>query len=289
MVPQARPLPNSSGRGKTHRVVKIAIVTGVLVGLALIFVLPFLWVISISLRSENSIFSSASWIPKVFLWANYLKALRYFPFFHDALNTMIITVPSVLGTLVSSSFVAYGLAHLEWRGRNSVFVVVMTHMFIPVWITIIPLYVIFFHLHLIDTFYPLILPNLFGSAFSIFLFRQFFMRQPKSLIDAARIDGASELRIFANIVMPMSKPAILVVLLLNVVWNWTDFFGPLVYLTNPAKYTLMLGLATFQGKHLTLWPELMAANVMVIVPVLVLFFVGQRHFMEGINLTGTTG
>ncbi|PSR22323.1 MAG: hypothetical protein C7B45_07400 [Sulfobacillus acidophilus] len=289
MVPQARPVPISRGGGKTRRIAKIAIVTGVLVGLALIFILPFLWVISISLRSENSIFSSASWIPKVFLWANYLRALRYFPFFHDALNTMIITVPSVLGTLVSSSFVAYGLAHLEWRGRNSVFIVVMTHMFIPVWITIIPLYVIFFHLHLIDTFYPLILPNLFGSAFSIFLFRQFFMRQPKSLIDAARIDGASELRIFANIVMPMSKPAILVVLLLNVVWNWTDFFGPLVYLTNPAKYTLMLGLATFQGKHLTLWPELMAANVMVIVPVLVLFFVGQRHFMEGINLTGTTG
>lgn len=272
-----------------RRVIKLTLVTVVLIGLAVLFLIPFVWVLSISLRSENSIFSSTSWIPKVFLWSNYVAALNYFPFFRDTLNTLIITVPSVLGSLVSSALVAYGLAHLEWKGKNSVFMVVMSHMLIPIWITIIPLYVIFVHLSLIDTFWPLIIPNLFGSAFSIFLFRQFFLRQPKTLLDAARMDGATELRIFSTIVMPMSKPAILVVVLLNFVWNWTDFFGPLVYLSNPAKYTLMLGLATFQGKHLTLWPELMAANVMVIAPVLVLFFMTQRHFVEGINLTGTTG
>lgn len=289
MLERTRPRSVGATFSTHRRAINIALVTIVLTGLAVIFVIPFLWVISISLRSENSIFSQGSWIPKVFLWSNYVAALHYFPFFRDTLNTLIITVPSVLGSLISSALVAYGLAHLEWRGKNSVFLVIMSHMLIPIWVTIIPLYVIFFHLHMIDTFGPLILPNLFGSAFSIFLFRQFFLRQPKALLDAARMDGASELRIFSTIVMPMSKPAILVVLLLSFVWNWTDFFGPLVYLSNPAKYTLMLGLATFQGKHLTLWPELMAANVMVIAPVLILFFFAQRHFMEGISLTGTTG
>ena len=286
--------PRNMGPNRRMRVspitLKLSIVMVALLALVAVFLIPFLWMLSISVHSETSLFSGSSWIPKIFYWSNYLAAFHYFPFVQDTINTLIITVPSVVGTVVSSAWVAYGLAHLEWRGKQGVFLVVMSHMLIPIWITIIPLYVIFFHMGLINTFWPLIIPNLFGSAFSIFLFRQFFLRQPKSLLDAARIDGATEMRIFATVVVPMSKPAILVVALLNFVWHWTDFFGPLVYLNAPSKYTLMLGLATaFQGKHLTLWPELMASNVLVIAPVLVLFFMAQRHFMEGINLTGVTG
>ncbi|MCY0898883.1 MAG: carbohydrate ABC transporter permease [Firmicutes bacterium] len=274
----------------TRDLVKRIVVFLLLLGIVLLFVVPIIWMVLTSFQPETQIFNpSAGWIPVHWMWSNYVKALEYFPYLLYLKNTLTITVPATAGIVVSSAFVAYGLSHLKWRGQNAVFYVVLSHMVIPVWVTIIPLYIIFSHIHWINTYWPLIVPHLFGSAFSVFLYRQFFLKQPTAVLDAARIDGASELRIFAQIVMPMAQPAILVVTLLNFVWTWTDFFGPLVFLNDPNKYTLMLGLAVFEGKHLTLWPELMAANVMVIAPVLLIFALAQRQFIEGINLTGTVG
>lgn len=279
---------------------KTLILTLVLVYLALVFLVPFFWMISTSLKTQAEVFNpSVGLWPHVWYWLNYPSVISDrrtalghvigFPFWQDLKNTLEIAVLSTLGTVMSSAMVAYALALLRWRAREGVFLVVLSHMMIPVWITIIPLYIIFVKIHWINTFLPLIVPNYFGSAFSIFLLRQFFMRQPISLLDAARIDGANELRIFVQLVLPLARAALAVVALFAFMWSWTDFFSPLVFLSDPTKYTLMLGLAAFQGKHGAFWPQLMAANIIIISPILVLFFFAQRQFTEGFHFSGLGG
>lgn len=268
--------------------------------IALIFMVPFFWMISTSLKTQAEVFSpKVGFFPHVLDWHNYPTVVSNrrtnfghvigFPFWQDLKNTVEIAGLSTLGTVISSAMVAYALALLRWRARNTVFLVVLSHMMIPIWITIIPLYLIFVKIHWINTFLPLIVPSYFGSAFSIFLLRQFFMRQPVSLLDAARMDGANELRIFVQLVLPLARAALAVVALFAFMWSWTDFFSPLVFLSDPSKYTLMLGLAAFQGKHATLWPELMAANIIIISPILILFFFAQRQFIEGFHFSGLGG
>jgi multiple sugar transport system permease protein len=262
----------------------------IVLGAAIVFVFPVYWMVVTSLKSTPEVFHVPPvWWPAQLQWGNYPEALANFPFLHYAANTLRIALPVVAGTTISSALVAYGFARLRWRGREIVFYLVLATLMIPNWVTLVPLYILFNRLGWVDTYRPLILPSWFGDAFSIFLLRQFFLRQPQDLIDAARVDGASHLRIFAEIIVPLARPALAVVALFAFINAWTDFFNPLIYLTNPDKHTLQLGLFTFFSQHFVNWPGFMAASVVVLLPVAILFFLTQKTFIEGITFTGLRG
>jgi len=262
----------------------------VLVASAVGFVFPLAWMLSTSLKAESEVFALPPiWFPAEIRWSNYPSALTYFPFPLYLRNTLIITVPSVLGNLLSSALAAYGFSRVRWPGRDAVFALVLATLLIPTWTTLIPVYVLFAKLHWVGTFLPLIVPNFFGAAFYIFLLRQFFLRQPQELVDAARIDGSSHLGVFTRIILPLSKPVLAVVALFSFMENWKDFFGPLIYLNDENLYTLSIGLYSFQSQHLTHWTELMGASLMVASPMIILFFLTQRTFVEGITFTGLRG
>lgn len=257
---------------------------------SLAFVFPLFWMISTSLKQESQVFAVPPiWWPTTLQWGNYPLSFTFFPFFPYLKNTMTITVPSVVGTLLSSVSVAYGFARVRWPGRDAVFVLVLATLMIPNYVTLIPLYILFAHMHWIGTFLPLIVPNFFGSAFFIFLLRQFFLQQPQELMDAAVMDGASHLGILWRILLPLSKPALAVVVLFQFQNSWTDFFGPLIFLNKPQTYTLSIGLYSFQSQHLTEWTPLMAASLVVVAPMIIIFFLAQRTFIEGITFTGIRG
>lgn len=254
------------------------------------FIFPLFWMISTSLKLESQVFAVPPiWWPDVIQWGNYPESFTYFPFFPYLENTMIITVPSVVGTLLSSVLVAYGFARVRWPGRDATFVLVLATLMIPNYVTLIPLYILFARMHWIGTFLPLIVPNFFGSAFFIFLLRQFFLQQPQDLMDAASMDGAGHLGTLWRILLPLSKPALAVVVLFQFQASWTDFFGPLIFLNKPETYTLSIGLYSFQSQHLTQWAPLMAASLVVIAPMIIIFFLAQRTFIEGITFTGLRG
>lgn len=254
------------------------------------FVFPLLWMFSTSLKDESEVFTVPPvWIPAVLRWSNYPESLTFFPFLLYLQNTLIITVPSVVGNLIASALAAYGFSRVRWPGRDATFTLVLATLLIPVWTTLIPVYVLFVKMHWVGTFLPLIVPNLLGTPFSIFLLRQFFLRQPQELVDAARIDGSSHLGVFTRIILPLSKPALAVVLLFSFMDNWKDFFNPLIYLNDENLYTLSIGLYSFQSQHLTLWTPLMAASLLIAAPMVILFFLTQRTFIEGITFTGLRG
>lgn len=262
----------------------------VVVVFAALFVAPLYWMITTSLKSSAEVFQMPPvWWPPHLRWNNYPDALDYFPFVRYAKNTLRIAVPVAFGTTVSSSLVAYGFSRLRWPGRDLVFYLVLATLMIPNWVTLVPLYILFNNIHWVNTYRPLVVPAFFGDPFSIFLLRQFFLRQPQDLVDAARVDGASHLRIFAQIILPLSRPALAVVGLFAFINSWTDFFNPLIYLSNPDKYTLQIGLFNFFAQHFVNWPGFMAASVVVLAPVVVIFFLAQKTFIEGITFTGLRG
>jgi multiple sugar transport system permease protein len=262
----------------------------VLVVLAAIYLAPFAWMITTSVKTQpQSIASPPSLIPNPLTLDAFPKAFDQMNFLGALKNTLIYAVPSVIGTLISCSLVAYGFALVQWPGRNVVFVIVLATMMLPSQVTLIPLYVIYARLGWINTFLPLVLPSFLGVPFFIFLLRQFFLGIPKDLLDAARIDGASELRILTRIVVPLSKPALITVGLLTFIDKWNDFYGPLIFLQKPELRPLSLALEVFQANHSTDWPRLMAASVIVAVPLVVTYFIAQRWFIEGLTLTGSKG
>jgi multiple sugar transport system permease protein len=257
---------------------------------AVLFVAPLYWMVMTSLKTTPEVFRLPPvWWPSTLRWGNYPDALDYFPFMRYAGNTLRIALPVAFGTTLSSALVAYGFSRLRWRGRDAVFYLVLATLMIPSWVTLVPLYILFNHLGWVNTYRPLVVPAFFGDPFSIFLLRQFFLRQPQDLVDAARVDGASHLRIFAQIILPLSRPALAVVGLFAFINSWTDFFNPLIYLSNPDKYTLQIGLFNFFAQHFVNWPGFMAASVVVLAPVVVIFFLAQKTFIEGITFTGLRG
>jgi multiple sugar transport system permease protein len=263
-----------------------------LLGFGFVFALPLLWMLSTSLKVEAQIFSYPPvWIPNPVKWANYVRATEVMPFLLYARNTLIICIMSLSGQVISSSLAGYGFARIKWPGRDIVFVLVLSTMMLPYQVTMIPLYVIFRKLHWINTLQPLFVPSLFGAAFNIFLFRQFFMSIPSELSDAARIDGCGEFDIYRRIVVPLSIPVITTVALFDFLYNWNDFQGPLIYLQNQKVYTLSLGLQAFGGYYAkNLEPAtLMAAAAIITLPAIVLFFVAQKTFIQGIAMTGIKG
>lgn len=263
----------------------------VLVLLAATFVFPLVWMILTSLKTaQQAISIPPTWIPDPWMWRNYPDAWASQPFVKYIVNTLIYCATSVFGVVLSSSLVAYGFSRLRWRGRDTLFYVMVSTMLLPYIVTLIPLFVVYKNLGWTNSYLPLIVPTFFGaSVFSTFLLRQFFMTIPESLSESARMDGASELWIYLRIIIPLSKPALAVVALFQFLNAWNDFLGPLIYLNDASKYPLSLALTQMIGTFSTNWSWLMAASTIMTVPIIVLFFLTQKTFIQGITLTGVKG
>lgn len=255
-----------------------------------LFLLPFLWMVSTSLKPSTQLFVYPPvWIPEPFEWANYTKAMTTVPFFVYLQNTLIVACCATLGAVLSCPLAGYSFARLQWRGRDTLFVITLAVLMVPSQVTMVSLFIVFSKLNLVGTFYPLILPAFFGAPFFIFLMRQFFKQLPKSLEDAARIDGCSEIGIYTRVMLPLCQPAILTIALFQFMHSWNDFVGPLIYLSDETLYTLQLGLQQFKQAYHTEWSQLMAASVMVAVPIIVFYFFVQRSFIQGITFGGIKG
>jgi multiple sugar transport system permease protein len=260
-----------------------------LIAAAIMFLAPFVFIVLTSLMTNNQALSPRLW-PDPFRWSNYTDVFRTAPIWHYALNTMYYALLATTGVLVSSIPVAYALSRLRWKGRDLVFILVLIAMMLPIQITVVPVYVLFSKLHLVGTLWPLIIPNFLGDAFSIFLLRQFFLTIPEEYSDAARVDGCGELRILFSVFLRMAKPAIAAVALFEFLFCFNDFFGPLLYTAeNPGHWTLSLGLAQFRTIYQVQWNLTMAATLLFMAPVIVIFFLAQRAFVEGVTLTGVKG
>jgi multiple sugar transport system permease protein len=232
-----------------------------------------------------------------FHWNNFMDAMNRgvrpglsVNFWTYLKNSLIVAALCIIGTLVSCTPVAYGFSRIQWPGRELVFLLVLSTMMLPYQVTMIPLFLFFTDtLPWGDTILPLVVPAFFANAFDIFLLRQFFRTIPEELVDAARVDGATELHIFLKIILPLSKPILATITIFTFLWAWNDFLGPLLYLNNPEHFTLALGLQDFQGQRNVAWNQLMAASVVFTVPIIIAFFFAQRTFIEGIKVTGTKG
>lgn len=253
--------------------------------------LPLVWLVRSAFMESAQIFvSPPEWIPKPVAWDNFTGALTSVPFARYFANTMIIEVGVMVGTLLSCSLAAFSFARLRWRYKNVVFGVLMTGVMLPYAVTLIPTFLFWQKLGLVDTYIPLILPAWFGNAvFNIFLLRQFFLTIPFELDESAYIDGATPLQVFFMIILPLSKPALAVVSVFTFLTVWNDYLGPLIYLNSSDKYTLAMGLASFQGTYTAQWGYLMAAATVVLIPIVILFAFAQKYFVEGITLTGMKG
>ena len=261
----------------------------VLIALSAVFLLPMVFVLLTAVMTDHQALTPNVW-PHPFVWSNFPEVFRSIPLLRYTWNTTLIATLSTVGILVSCIPVAYALSRMRWRGRQVTFVAVLATLMLPVQVTIVPLYIIFVRLHWIGTLKPLIIPAFFGDAFSIFLLRQFFMTIPEELSDAARVDGASEFQIMTRVIVPLAKPAIAAVALFNFLYNWNDLFAPLLFLgENRHLWTLTIALSQFQGLHHVDWNLMMAASILFMLPVIILFFLAQRVFIEGITLTGVKG
>lgn len=269
-----------------------------LILLSVIFLFPFLWLVSTALKPlDQTMKMPPVWVPHPVQWNNFRDAiaygskdLGYIPFLVYARNTLLLCIVTVFGAVLSNALVAYSFARLRWKGREFFFNFTVATMMIPFPVLMVPLFAMFRHVDWIGTYKPLWVPVWFGNAFNIFLLRQFFRTIPFELTEAATIDGAGYWRVFWDVVMPLSKPALAVVALFTFMGTWNDFLGPLIYLVNQKTFTLSLGLQFYQSQHNgTLWNLLMAATTVVVLPVIVLFFFTQRLFIRGIAITGLKG
>jgi multiple sugar transport system permease protein len=271
----------------------------VLILFCLIFITPFYWMVASALKSvqEGATFPPTL-IPQAWRWQNFVDAVNYIPFGLYALNSLIITIGATIGAILSNTVVAYGFSRIQWPGRNALFYICVATIFLPYPVVLVALFDIFSKLpsfgiqgghSWINTFLPLIVPAFFGNPFYIFLMRQFMMGIPKELSDAARVDGASEIQTFWHVILPLTKPAVTVIGILAAVAAWNEFLLPLLYLQENNKYPLAIGLAFFTSEHDVAYNLLMAASTLIVLPVVVVFIVAQRYFIEGITVGGVKG
>jgi multiple sugar transport system permease protein len=255
---------------------------------AVLMMAPFFWLISSSLKTPSQLWLyPPRWIPDPVRWENFPDALTVLPFGRYTLNTLTITMPVLVGVVLTSSLGGYGFARLNFPGKNLFFMIFLATMMLPSIVTMIPIFVLFSKIGWVNTFKPLIIPPIMGGgAFNVFLFRQFFRTIPEELSSAAKIDGCNEFDIYWRIIMPLAKPAITTVAIFTFLSTWNDFMGPLIYLNSDSLKTIALGLAGFQGLYSTHWELLMAASLVMTIPPLVLFFAAQQYFVEGIVMTG---
>lgn len=276
----------TSGAAIKRALVFVALCVG-----AAIFSVPFLWTVSTALKTNQQVFAvPPQWIPNPPQWENFRRAWTELPFATFVLNTVTITAIAVVGQVATASLVAYGFARFRFRGRNFLFYLMLSTMMLPAQVTMIPVFLLWRELRLIDTFAPLTVPAYFGGgAFSIFLLRQFFLTIPRDLDEAAMLDGATPFCVFHRILLPLARPAIVTVVLFSFLAHWDDFMGPLIYLNSMERYTVSIGLRMFQDMFGTQLELLMAASLVHVLPTVVLFFVAQRYFIKGVALTGLKG
>ncbi|KWX88312.1 sugar ABC transporter ATP-binding protein [Paenibacillus riograndensis] len=256
-----------------------------LLGGSAIVLIPLLWTVSTSLKSPAEVFGT-SFFPQSWLWSNYADAVKAIPFFLYLRNTIVILVPVMIGTVFTSALSAYGFARFNVRGRETLFLVLLATMMLPSQVTLIPTFILFKEAGLTNSFLPLILPAFFGGgAFNIFLVRQFMRGIPRELDESAVVDGANRWQIFTRIMLPLSKAPLIAVSIFTFMGVWNDFQGPLFFLISNEKYTLALGLSMFKGLYNVEWNMLMAATILIMLPALILFFIAQKYFIEGISIS----
>ncbi len=252
--------------------------------MALAFVFPFLAMVSTAFKGANEVFTAPpTLLPQEWTLANFADAFDQIPFWRYLANTLLISAVCVLGTVLSCPAVAYALAKVRWRGARVLLGAVLVTMMLPPQVTMIPVYLIWNGLGAVGTYLPLLVPAFLGTPFLIFMIRQFLLSVPGELIEAARIDGASEFRTYWSIILPIARPAIVTAAVFQFVWSWTDFLNPLIYLGDPEQYTLSIGLYAFFGENDVAWGPLMAACVLFTLPAVVIFVIGQRFFIGGIS------
>jgi len=288
-APSTSPVTSRRSRHSSTNAAAIALFSLASVG-ALLTLVPFYLMLVMSLKTPAEIAENPWALPHVPQWINYVNTwtiegtgVTFSAFFA---NTLLIATLSTIGTLLSSSVVAFGFARLRFPGRDRLFVLLLATMMLPGIVTMIPQYIGFSRVHWIDTFYPLIVPAFFGGAFNVFLLRQFLLTMPRELDEAALLDGATYFQIYWKILMPLCKPALVTVGLFAFIYAWKDLMGPLIYMNSTSHQTRELGLRTFQTIHGTDWNLLMAGSVIVLIPLLVMFFFGQRYFIQGIVMSG---
>lgn len=267
-----------------------ALMYGILLFIAVCFMLPVFFLFLGSFKVESELFRVPfKWLPDEFQWNNYIRMFSSIPFFLYLKNTMFIVVFNIIGSLLSCSLVSYGFARFKWPGRDKLFVLVLVTMILPYQVTLVPLFLLYTKMEWIGTFLPLTVTAFFGNPFYIFLLRQFFVGIPQEITQAARIDGAGEFRIFYQLILPIAKPSLATVSIFAFMRSWNDFMGPLVFLGNDKLYTLSLAASMLKSNLDPNWSLLITLGVVMILPVLILFFILQKYFIQGIAMSGIKG
>lgn len=276
---------------KNRKILKKAVIYVLLLAGSVLCLMPLIWMIRSSLMTNVEIFMvPIHWLPKKAQWENYQDVFTTLPFLKYYANSLKLVVFVVSGAVITSSLCAYGLSRVNWQGKNLVFTCIMGSMMLPVAVTIIPTFLMFRRIGLTNSLVPLIIPAwLGGGAFYIFLLRQFFLSIPRDMDEAAYIDGANHFQIYSRIILPLTKPALVVVGMFAFMNTWNDFLGPLIYLNSDDKYTVALGLQLFIGSYRAEWQLMMAAACLVVIPAIIVFMLGQRYLIEGITMTGVKG
>lgn len=279
------------GRHSVQRAVWRLVTYALLLAGSVFMLAPYLWMLSTALKSPADTFTfPPTWIPDPVMWSNFTEALVAMQFPILLKNTLQVTIYAMVGGLVTCTMVAYGFARTRFPGRNVLFLILLATMMLPSQVTMIPVYIIYKSLHWVDTLRPLWVGSFFGGgAFYVFLMRQFFMTLPRDLDEAAAMDGCGTLEVLWRILLPLSKPALATVAIFSFMGHWNDFMTPLIYVNSIPKMTLALGLHIFRGTYNTQWNYLMAASLVVMLPCLILFFLAQNYFIQGIALTGMKG
>lgn len=269
---------------------RLAALLLVLCVIAFMFLVPLFWLLMCSFKKPAELFAvPIRWLPTDFNFDNYIRMFSYFPFVRYLRNTLIIVFFNIVGSTMSSAAVAYGFSRLRWKGRDQVFVIVLITMILPFQVVMVPLFLVFQRIGWIGTFLPLTATCFFGNPFYIFLVRQFFLSLPEELNDAARIDGSGEFRFFFQMAIPLSAPVLATVAIFSFLRSWNDFVGPLIFLANDKLYTLAIGAQLIRSRLQPNWEILMPLGVVMVLPVLVIFFLMQKYFIQGIAMSGIKG
>ncbi|MHC1787553.1 MAG: carbohydrate ABC transporter permease [Christensenellales bacterium] len=283
--------PRAGGKMKNDKAMRpgqMAATILLLMG-SLVVMLPLIWMLSTALKSDAEVMVNSSFIPRDWRFDNFAKAWQSAPFDTYLQNSVFITLTCLAGTLLSCSLVAYGFAKIRFRGKDLIFLAVLGTMMIPGMVTLIPTYVMFSRFGWVGTYLPLIIPAFGGSAYYVFLLRQYFLGIPMAYNEAAKLEGASELSILLRIILPMAKPALTTIAVFEFNAKWNDYFSPMLYLDNEKMYTLQLGLRTFRGTAGVEWQKFMAASLIVLLPTVIIYAIMQRYIIQGVAVGGIKG